>query len=63
MAGEERRTAGVLLLTRKMADTFCMTIAFFHFFFFVLLFIFTFKIKNLLKKAYKVYGRGIQEAN
>lgn len=26
-------------------------------------FFFTFKIKNLPKKAYKVYGRGIQEAN
>lgn len=57
MVREERRTARVLLLIRKMAATFCMTIACFHFFFF------TFKIKNLPKKAYKVYGRGIQEAN
>lgn len=57
MVREERRIARVLLLIRKMAATFCMTIACFHFFFF------TFKIKNLPKKAYKVYGRGIQEAN
>lgn len=33
MVREERRTARVLLLIRKMAATFCMTIACFHFFF------------------------------
>lgn len=46
----------VLLLIRKTAAILCVTIAFLHSFF-------TFKIKNLPKKAYKVYGRGIQEAN
>lgn len=38
---------------------FLSLLFFFNFFFFC----FTFKIKNLLKKAYKVYGRGIQEVN
>lgn len=42
---------------KKTAATFCIALGFFNLVFF------TFKIKNLPKKAYKVYGRGIQEAN